>query len=137
MILSLAEIVEKTTKMKKNKDKIEWLQKNDSTPLRTILRVMYDKSIIVLLPDTEPPYKKNDITGIEGLLIKEARRIKIFVKGGGYDNLDRVKREQLFIGLLEDVDPNDAKLLVSMIKQKALTGLPIGVIQSAYPGLIK
>lgn len=136
MRLSLAEIVNKAIEIKKREEKIKWLQENDSLPLRTIFKVMYDKNIKVLLPSSEPPYKESSITGIEGMLFKEARRLKIFVEGGGYDNLNQIKREQLFIGLLEDVDKDDAKLLLKMIRQKPLTGLPMGVIQESFPNLI-
>lgn len=136
MKLSLSEIVNKAIEQKTNAKKVEWLKENDSQPLKIILKVMYDKGIKVLLPDSAPPYKESDVVGGEGMLFKEARRIKIFIEGGGYDNLNQVKREQLFIGLLEDVDKNDAKLLISMIKQKPLTGLPVSVIKEAFPQLI-
>jgi len=136
MRLSIAEVVKKAIDTSKREDKIKWLRDNDDASLRTVLKIMYDKNIEVLLPASEPPYKPSDLVGVEGMLYKEARRLRIFVKGGGYDNLNQVKREQLFISLLEDVDKDDAKLLVQMIKQKPLTGLPVGVIQEAFPELI-
>jgi hypothetical protein len=136
MRLSLSEIVTKATEQKTKQEKIDWLQKNESVPLKTVLRFMYDPTIEFLIPDTPPPWKKNGYIDVEGMLFKEARRLRIFVKGGGYDDLDQVKREQLFISLLEDVDDNDAELLVKMIAQKPLKGLSRAVIQEAYPGLI-
>jgi hypothetical protein len=71
------------------------------------------------------------------MLLKEARRLRIFVKGGGYDTLNQVKRENLFISLLEDIDNGDAELLCKMIAQKPLTGLPRSVIVQSFPGLIE
>ena len=85
------------------------------------------------IPDTPPPWKKNDYIGVEGMLYNEARRLRIFVKGGGYDELNQVKREQLFISLLEDVDNNDAEMLCKMISQKPFDGLPKEVVVSAFP----
>jgi len=136
MRLSLAEIVDKAIEKKNNTEKVAWLQQNNSEPLRMVLQIMYDKNIKILLPSSEPPYKPSEIIDSEGMLYREARRLKIFVKGGGYDNLNQIKREQLFISLLEDVDKKDAKLLISMIMQKQLTGLPISVIKESFPGLI-
>jgi hypothetical protein len=136
MLLSLSEIITKATQMKTNPLKVEWLQKNNSISLRTILKIMYDKDVKLLIPTTPPPYKENPAVGVENMLYNETRRLRIFVKGGGYDDLNKLKRESLFISLLEDVDKGDAKLLVKMIAQKPLTGLPPSVIREAFPGLI-
>lgn len=137
MILSLSEIINKAAELKAVQEKIDWLRKNDSQPLRTILKYTYDKNVKFLIPDTPPPWKKNSYIGVEGMLFKETRRLRIFVEGGGYDNLNQVKRENLFISLLEDVDNNDAELLCKMIAQKPLAGLTRNVIVQAFPGLIE
>jgi hypothetical protein len=137
MKLSLSEIINKATELKNKKEKIEWLSSNDSIPLRTILKYTYDKdNIKFLIPQTPPPWKKNGYIGVEGMLYKETRRLRIFIEGGGYDGLNQVKRENLFISLLEDVDDNDAELLVKMIQQKPLKGLPKSVVVEAFPDLI-
>jgi len=134
---SIGEIVFEAAEMKNRKDKIEWLQKWDNQAIRIVLKYMYDKNIKFLIPDTPPPYKPSEFHDIEGMMYKEARRLRIFVEGGGYDNLNQLKRESLFISLLQDVDKRDAKLLCAMITKKALKGLPKSVINEAYPGLIE
>ena len=134
MQISISEIIAKAAGFKKKEEKIEWLKKNSSEPLRTILKLTYDTdNIKFLLPDSTPPWKKNDYIDVQGMLYKEARRLKLFVKGFGYDDLDQVKREQLFITLLEDIDNDDAELLCKMIKQKPIKGLPLDVVVSAFP----
>ena len=138
MLLSLSEIVNKTSEFKSKKEKIEWLKKNESQPLKTVLKYTYDTdNIKFLIPDTPPPWKKNDYVGVEGMLYKEARRLRIFVEGGGYDNLNQIKRENLFIGLLEDIDNNDAEMLCKMIAQKPFKGLTKETVIEAFPDLIK
>lgn len=132
MKFSIAEIVNKATELKTADEKVEWLKKHDNVPVRTILKYMYDKNVEFLIPNTPPPWKKNKYVGVEGMLYNEARRLKIFVKGGGYDNLNQVKREQLFISLLEDIDNADAELLCKMIAQKPLKGLPKSVVVTAF-----
>jgi hypothetical protein len=133
MRLSIAEIVNKATELKTVDEKVEWLRKHDSSALRTVLKYMYDKNVEFLIPDTPPPWKKNSYVGVEGMLYNEARRLRIFIKGGGYDNLNQIKREQLFISLLEDVDNADAELLCKMIAQKPLKGLSRNVVITAFP----
>lgn len=135
MRLSISEIVNKALEEKSKKGKIEVLQKNDSVPLRQILRIIYDPNVEVLLPDTSPPWKKNSYVGVEGMLYKEARRLRIFIKGGGYDNLDKIKRENLFIKLLEDIDNGDADLLVKILPRKPLQGLTEKTLLEAFPNL--
>lgn len=133
MRLSISEIVNKATELSSVDEKVEWLRKHDNVALRTVLKYMYDKNVEFLIPNTAPPWKKNDYIGVEGMLYAEARRLKIFVKGGGYDNLNQVKREQLFISMLEDVDNADAELLCKMITQKPLKGLSKNVVVTAFP----
>jgi len=137
MKLSLSEIINKATELKNKKEKVDWLRSNASIPLQTILKYTYDKdNVKFLIPQIPPPWKKNGYVGVEGMLYKETRRLRIFIEGGGYDNLNQVKRENLFISLLEDVDDNDAELLVQMIQQKPLKGLPKSVVEEAFPGLV-
>ena len=133
MRLSIAEIVNKTADFKTEKERVEWLQKNNNTALRTVLKYTYDPTVEFLIPNTPPPWKKNDYIGVEGMLYSEARRLKIFIKGGGYDDLNKVKREQLFISLLEDVDNNDAELLCKMIAKKPFKGISKSVVMTAFP----
>lgn len=137
MLLSLSEIINKACDLKTKEEKISWLREKDSVPLRTVLKYTYDPTVEFLIPNTPPPWKKNSYVGVEGMLFKETRRLRIFVKGGGYDNLNQVKRENLFISLLEDVDNNDAELLCKMIAQKPLKGLPSKVVAEAFPDLIQ
>jgi hypothetical protein len=136
MLLSLSEIVTKAAEMKGKEQKIAWLQKHRCVPLLTIFNIMYNKdNVELLIPSSRPPWKKNGYTGVEAMLYNEARRLKIFVRGGGYDQLDKHKRESLFLSLLEDIDDNDAELLVKMIAQKPIKGLPRSVIAAAFPDL--
>jgi hypothetical protein len=132
--LSLSKIIEKAAEAKTEEDKIKVLKEHESAPLRTVLKYTYDtENVEFLIPNTPPPWKKNNYIDVEGMLYREARRLRIFVKGYEYDNLNQVKREQLFISLLEDIDNNDAELLCKMITQKPIKGLPKSVVLAAFP----
>ena len=136
--ISITEILNKTQEFKSAPEKVDWLRKNDNQALRIILKYTYDNSIKFLLPDTPPPWNKNEFEDeAKSLLYREARRLRIFVDGGGYDNLNQVKREQLFISLLEDVDNDDAETLCTMITKKPFKGITKKVVIEAFPDLIK
>jgi hypothetical protein len=136
--ISISEILAGAGAEKSTKNKVAFLQKNDNQPLRTIISYTYDSNIKFLIPDSPPPWNENEYEDeAKALLYTEARRLRIFVEGGGYDNLNQIKREQLFISLLEDVDNDDAKTLVQMIAKKPFKGLSKKVITEAFPNLIQ
>jgi len=136
---SISEIVNNLSTIKSKEEKIAWLRENDSQPLRVVLKNIYDVGVKFLIPDTAPPWKYNEYEDeAKALLYSEARRLRIFVEGGGYDNLKQTKREQLFISLLEDVDNDDADLLANhMISQKPVKGLTKKTLMEAFPQLIE
>ena len=137
--ISISEIVAETGKLKSTAEKVANLQKHDSFALRTVVQATYDPSIEFLIPNTPPPWNKNDYEDeAKAMLMSDSRRLRIFVKGGGYDNIKQVKRESLFISFLEDIDNDDAELLANyMICKKPFKGISLKVINEAFPQLIK
>ena len=136
---SISEIINHWSNIKSKSDKVAWLQENTSQPLQVVLKNIYDSRVEFLIPDTAPPWTPNEFEDeAKSLLFREARRLNIFIKGGGYDNLNKIKRETLFISLLEDLDNDDAKLLANhMISQKPVKGLTKAVVNEAFPNLIE
>jgi hypothetical protein len=136
--ISITEIIQGAAAKKTTEEKIDFLRRNDSPPLRIVLKYTYDNTIEFLIPDTPPPWEKNEYEDeAKSLLFREARKLKIFIKNGGYDNLNKVKREQLFISLLEDIDNDDAETLCQMISKKPFKGLTKKTIEEAFPNLIE
>jgi len=136
--LSMNEVLSELPKKKSKADKVAWLRKNDNVPFRNVLRLIYDESIEFLLPDTPPPWKPNEFEDeAKTMLYREARRLKIFFKGGGYDDMKPVKREQLFITLLEAIDNEDAELLANhMLSHTKVKGLTLETLLEAFPDLL-
>jgi hypothetical protein len=52
-------------------------------------------------------------------------------------NLDRVRKESLFIQMLESVDKDDALLLLRMLSKKPYPDLPVEVIHLAFGPIIQ
>lgn len=136
--ISITEIIQGAGAKKTTEEKINFLRSNDSPPLRVVLKYTYDSAIEFLVPNTPPPWEKNEYEDeAKSLLFREARKLKMFIKNGGYDNLNQVKREQLFISLLEDVDNDDADTLCQMIAKKPFAGLTKKTVEEAFPDLIE
>lgn len=134
--LKLSEIIDKACELSTKEEKVAWLLKNNSKPLRNIIKIMYDPSLVLNIPNTPPPYTESNFPDSWGMLYRESRKLTYFVKGFDGDNLDAIRREAIFIQMLEAVDKDDAKLLVKMIAQKPLPGLPPSVINEAFKDLV-
>jgi hypothetical protein len=134
--IGVAEFLEKVSKLKKKEEKVAALKSNDSFVLRTILQGAFDPRIKWLLPEGDPPYKINDLVDQENVLIRDARKLTYFIEGG-HPGLKQLKREALFIEMLETVAPADAKMLCA-IKDKKLPwkGITPEIINEAFPGFI-
>jgi hypothetical protein len=139
MQIGLYEFLEKVSKLKTVKEKINALKTNDTKVVRTILQGAFDPSVVWLLPEGRPPFLPNQLVDQETVLIREINNNKLqyFIKGF-YDNLNAAKREQMFIQLLEKVDKHDAELLCS-IKEKKLpfTGISQQTVLDSFPGMIQ
>lgn len=123
------------------KEKIEYLQANNSRPLRNILKGSFDDSVEFNLPKGRPPYRKDDAPkGFEpSNLHRISRRFKYFIKGGIGDQMSIVRREKMFIDCLESLYPDEAELMLAM-KDKTLKGMYKGITEklviAAFPTLI-
>lgn len=136
MKLGVAEILEKTSKLSRKSEKVDFLRKNDSFALRTMLQGAFHPGIVWLLPEGVPPFKKNDLVDLESVLYSEARKLYLFVQGGN-SNLPPARREALFIQMLESLAPADADLLCA-VKDKKIPykGINAQLVKEAFPGLL-
>lgn len=133
----ISEILEEVSKFKKKEERIEALRKHgDNRALLQILQYAYDPRIKWLLPEGTPPFKKNEYLDQESNLYSEMRRLYLFIEGGN-PSLTTLKREMLFIGLLETVAPADAQLLCAA-KDKKLPYKTVTkeIVNEAFPGLL-
>lgn len=136
MRLGIFQVLDQASKLKATEEKIEFLRANNSPALQIILKYAFDPTIVWDLPAGEPPYKPCPYPAQEMRLMAEARRLYLFIKGGN-PNLTKLKRESLYIELLESIHPDDATLL-NAVKSKKLPykGITIKLIKEAFPGLI-
>lgn len=135
--LLISEILRKVSNAKTKKEKIDLLQKHNSPALRQLLIWNFDESVVSMVPEGEVPYTPNDApVGTDHTrLEQEYRGFYRFVKGGA-DKLPNLRRETLFVQLLEGLSAEEAELLC-LVKDGNMTSkykrITKAVIQEAFP----
>jgi hypothetical protein len=133
MLKGLGEIVNEVKEAKSVGEKIRILQREDNKELRGLFELTYDNRLTWALPEGNPPYKPLDKSmDAQGNLYQDMRRMYIFLKHAKSANVAQTKREHLFISMLEEVDPDDAALLLEA-KSRKIKGVSKKIIKQAYP----
>jgi len=134
--LSYHEILTKVNNAKDKPKKIDVLRRYDTSELRMFLKGAFDPKLEWLLPEGKPPYKPNEApVGTEHTWLKqEVKRMFHFLKGGN-PQLSQMKRDTMFIQMLEGLSDEEAKLLIQA-KDKELNkhykGLTANLIKEAF-----
>lgn len=131
------EVLDEVNIKKTKAEKIQVLKDNDCWALRDIIRGSMDKSVEWDLPPGAPPYRPAEDHNAPTNLVRENKKFAYFVKGGPGAKMQKVKREQIFIGMLEGIHPVDARLVINMINKEKPEGLNKGIVEGAFPGLVK
>lgn len=134
----ISEIIQRVSNCKTREEKIQILQHYDSPALRSILIWNFEDKVVSDLPEGEVPYTPNDAPiGTEHTkLIHEWRKFNHFVKG--VTNTTKVRKEVMFIQLLESLHESEAELLCLM-KDKSIQQrykVTKAVIRDAFPDIV-
>ena len=158
------EVLDAASKQRSKAKKVEVLQRYKHPSLITLFVWNYDNSIISLLPEGEVPYgntkedqsttgtlsgKINDAVGKmaemgstslgsqdqgRASIRAEYKKFYNFCKGGN-PSLSNLRRETMFINILEGLHPLEAEILI-LVKDKKLESkykISKEVISTAYP----
>ena len=143
------EILDLATQQKSNAKKVEVLRTYEHEALKSVLKWNFDPGIISLLPVGEVPYAEpEEQTAYAGSLSenlareaaggqsatgqdldgrgktslrREWQNLYHFVQGGN-DNLNKTRREMMFINLLRGLHPREAELLC-LVKDKDMESI--------------
>ena len=161
------EVLDLVSKQRSKAKKVEVLKKYDEFHLRMIFLWNFDTVVQSALPEGDVPYQsyddQNTYSGTLSTKIKEdirsmydtgsfsmgvsdqqgrttiRREVKNFyhfVKGGN-DRLSAIRRETMFVQMLEGLHPEEAKI-VCLVKDKDLESkykITYDVVQKAYPDI--
>ena len=161
------EILDLVSKQRSKAKKIEVLRKYDHTALRTIFIWNFDESVKSNLPEGEVPYQgydeQNTYSGTLSTKVseqirsmhergnfslgasdnsghttirREAKHFYNFVKGGN-DMMSGIRRETMFINILEGLHPLEAEIII-LVKDKKLSDvykITKEIVAEAYPDI--
>ena len=158
------EVLEAASKQRTKAKKIEVLQRYAHDSIMAVLIWNFDESVISLLPEGDVPYgntrednsvtgtlsdKINDAVGMmkesgstslgsqdqgKASIRKEYLKFYNFLKGGN-SGLSNLRRETMFINILEGLHPLEAEILI-LTKDKRLTEkykITKEIVSAAYP----
>ena len=162
------EVLDLVSKQKTKAKKIEVLKKYDEFHLRTIFLWNFDEVIESVLPDGDVPYQsyddQNSYSGSLSTKIKEdirsmydtgsfsmgvsdqqgrttirreCKNFYHFVKGGN-DAMNNMRRESMYINILQGLHPLEAEILV-LVKDGNLTdkyNITREIVEEAYPDIV-
>lgn len=130
----IATIIDLIEKEKSRNKQVDLLKEHSSYALKAVLGYGMDPDVKWLLPDGDPPYKPLfDAADQEGRFYTECKKLIYFVDSEEGRQVKQIRREQLFIQVLESIDPRDAKLLLRM-KNKKLK-IKLEAVKDAFPNL--
>ena len=113
---------------------VDFLLLYSSYALKAVLGYGMDPGVKWLLPDGDPPYRKLDVsTDQEGRFYTECKKLIYFVDSPEGRQVNQLKREQLFIQVLESMDYRDSAMLLRM-KNRQIKIMPEAIAQ-AFPNL--
>ena len=133
------EVLAMANKQRKIDERIEVLKEYRNEALVSLLIWNFDESVISMVPEGTVPYEKNDVPiGTDHTTLRrEWKRLYNFVKGGN-DSLSSIRRETMFIQMLEGLHPDEADILC-LVKDKMLaakyTKLNQEIVAQAYPDI--
>ena len=119
--------------------RIEVLEEYRNDALTAILIWNFDESIKSVVPEGVVPYEKNSapLGTDHTTLRREWKNLYNFVKGGN-SSLSNIRRETMFIQMLEGLHPDEAEILC-LVKDKRLTSkydkLNQGIVAQAFPDI--
>ena len=161
------EVLQVICKQRSKAKKIEALRKFDHPSLKYVLIWNFDTSIVSMLPEGDVPYasageqtaysgqlsdkigdavNKMSEIGSQSLGSQDQGRTSIrkefkifynFLKGGN-DGLSKMRRESMFINLLEGLHPLEAEILCLCKDKKLATKYKLTqpIIAEAYPNIV-
>ena len=133
------EILELVSEQKTDAKKVALLKEYECDALKSLFIWNFDESVISLLPPGTVPYKANEnpLGTDHSSLRREQRNLYMFVKGGN-DALSTIRRETIFIQMLEGLHPEEAKI-ICLVKDKNLAEkykLTRELVAEAFPDIV-
>ena len=134
----LHEVLELVSKQRSKAKRVEVLKEYESDALKSILIWNFDDTVISIVPEGEVPYNPNEVPiGTDHTsLRREWKNLYHFVHGGN-PTLTPLRRETMFIQMLEGLHPEEAEILC-LVKDKKLASkykITREIVGEAFPDI--
>ena len=135
----LNEILDYVESQKTKAKKVQALKEYRDDSLTAILIWNFDDRVQSAIPEGQVPYKENEVpVGTDHTsLRREWKNLFHFIKGGN-DELSSLRRETMFIQMLEGLHPEEAKI-ICLVKDKNLAEkykLTRELVAEAFPDIV-
>ncbi len=132
------EILELASSQRTKAKKVDILKEYRDDSLTAVLIWNFDETVVSMIPEGEVPYKENEVpVGTDHTsLRREWKQLYHFIQGGN-NTLSALRRETMFIQMLEGLHPEEAKI-ICLVKDKRLTEqykITYDVVKEAYPDI--
>ena len=132
------EILDYVSNQKSKIAKVEALKEYRNDALVSILIWNFDETVVSLMPEGDVPFTPNEspLGTDHTSLRRESKNLYHFVKGGN-DTLNGIRRETMFIQMLEGLHPDEARIII-LVKDKRLSdeyAVTYDQVKEAYPDI--
>ena len=136
----LNEILDYVENQRTKAKKVQALQEYRDDSLTAILIWNFDDRVQSAIPEGVVPYKENEVpVGTDHTsLRREWKNLYHFIKGGN-DELSSLRRETMFIQMLEGLHPEEAKI-ICLVNDKNLTEkykVTRELVEEALPDIVR
>ena len=134
------EILDLVSEQRTKAKRVDILKEYRDDSLTAILFWNFDDRVQSAVPDGQVPYKENEVpVGTDHTsLRREWKQLYHFIKGGN-DTLSSLRRESMFIQLLEGLHPKEAEI-ICLVKDKELEEVypkvTLDVVKEAFPDIV-
>lgn len=134
------EIFEEVCKLENREERISYLKENAFKQVKTVLQLCYNDKIELDLPYGRPPFETCPEGREPSPLANAFRPIGVCVKD---NNTSRVKKEKIFIGILEQLTEKDALILcaakdgtITTLQNKTYSKMTKSLVEAAFPEIL-
>jgi hypothetical protein len=134
---SVQETFELVGQAQTREEKRQVLTDRDNFTTRALLQLNYHPDVKWVFPPGAPPYTPGQIAdSTPNSLHFEVKKLDYYMDPSPHD-LPLVRRESMFIQLLERLDPIDAKIILAVKDRKlSYRGLTYKLVRDTWPDLL-
>lgn len=135
------EVFEEICEIEDRNERIEYLKKNAFKQVKSVLQLCYNDKIQLDLPKGKPPFEPCPEGRTPAPIGHAFKPIGMCVKGN--NQVNQLKKEKIFIGILEQIHENDAAILcaakdgtITNLQNKKYRKITKSLVEATFPELL-